>query len=90
MAINELVREQLPEGCKVFDNHAYDNSIIGVSSADEVIYDFDKMVEEFMADENVSRIEAIEWIEYNTLRAIPYIGSPSPIVMYRLEDTASE
>lgn len=26
--------------------------------------------------------EAIEWIEYNTIRALPYFGSDAPIIMY--------
>ena len=28
--------------------------------------------------------DAIEWIEYNTIRSLPYAGENAPIVMYRL------
>lgn len=29
--------------------------------------------------------EAVEWIEYNTMRALPYFGERAPIIMYPLE-----
>lgn len=28
--------------------------------------------------------EAIEWIDFNTLRALPYLGEGAPVVMYPL------
>ena len=32
-----------------------------------------------------SDIESIEWIEFNTLRALPYMGSDAPIIMYPID-----
>ena len=80
MAVNKEIRENLPEDCTVFDNHAYDNSIIGVSTDGRVVYDFDTMVQELMEDEGWTMEESIEWIEYNTIRALPYLGPNAPIV----------
>jgi hypothetical protein len=41
------------------------------------------MIEELMEDEGWSYEEAVEWLEYNTLRAIPYMASvgPAPIIV---------
>lgn len=75
------VRASLPTDAIVLDNHSYDNSIIGVTFDGRVIYDYDSMVEEFMMDEECTEEEAIEWIDYNTLRALPYIGGKAPIVV---------
>ena len=80
--INALIRKKLPQDALVFDNYAYDNSIIGVSLDGRVIYCFDMMVQELMMEENISEEEAIEWIEYNTLRSLPYAGDKAPIVVY--------
>ena len=33
----------------------------------------------------ISEEEAMEWIDYNTIRAIPYAGSGAPIIMFDLE-----
>lgn len=30
--------------------------------------------------------EAMEWVDYNTIRAIPYMGDKHPIIMYNAED----
>lgn len=49
------------------------------------MYDFEKMVEWLMETEGLSDIEAIEWIECNTIRALPYMGEGAPIIMYPLQ-----
>ena len=53
----------------LFDNHAYDKSIVGIDESGSVVYDLDSMVEELMEDEGWTYEEAVEWIDYNTLRA---------------------
>ena len=80
MAINETIRENLPTGSIILDNYAYDNSIIGVSTDGRVVYSYSKMIKELMDDEGLSEIDAMEWIDYNTVRAIPYFGEGAPII----------
>lgn len=65
-------------------NYSYDNALIGVSWDGRTIYDFEKMVDWLMEKEGWSDNEAIEWIEYNTIRGLPYMGEKAPIVMYPL------
>ena len=86
MSVNLDIRNKLPSDAIVFDNHAYDNSIIGTTFNGRAIYDFDKMVQELMNDEGWTEEEAIEWIEYNTIRAIPYGGEKRPMVVYTEEE----
>lgn len=66
-------------------NYSYDDALIGVTEDGRAVYDFDKMVEWLMNEEDWSEEESIEWIEFNTLRALPYIGDKAPIVIYPLE-----
>lgn len=80
MAVNYDLRALLPEEAVVFDNYAYDNSIIGVSTDGRVVYSYEKMIQELMSDEGLSEMEAIEWIDYNTIRVIPYGGEFAPII----------
>lgn len=84
MAVNLEIREQLPLGCVVLDNASYDNSIIGTTFDGRAIYDFNLMIEELSNDNEWGYEEAVEWIEYNTIRALPYMGSKAPIIMYEL------
>jgi hypothetical protein len=84
MSVNLQLRDELPEDAIVFDNMSYDGSIIGVTTDGRVVYDYDKMVEELMQDEDWSYEDAVEWIEYNTIRALPYAGENGPIIMYRI------
>jgi hypothetical protein len=84
MAVNLQLRAELPEDAIVFDNMSYDGSIVGVTTDGRVVYDYDKMVEELMQDEGWNYEDAVEWIEYNTIRALSYTGENGPIVMYRI------
>jgi hypothetical protein len=79
--VNLKIREQLPDGAIVFDNASYDNSIIGITFDGRAIYDFNLMVNEYAEENDCDEVEAIEWIEYNTMRALPYCGEKAPEVV---------
>ena len=87
MSVNLELRAELPEDAILFDNMSYDDSIVGVTADGNVVYDYDKMIEELMRDEGWSYEEAIDWIEYNTIggRFPPKdICGQAPIIMYRI------
>lgn len=69
----------------VFSDYGYGDALIGISDDNRAIYDYNKMVEWLVQNEGFEPSEAMEWIDYNTLRALPYIGSDAPIVMYPIE-----
>lgn len=74
------------EDVVIFENYSYDDALIGVTEDGRAVYDFDKMVAWLMETEGFTAEEAIEWIEYNTIRAMAYMGDDAPIIMYPLED----
>lgn len=80
----EKLLENGYQGIKYLTNPSYDTAIIGVSHDERVIYDFEKMVEWLIETENFTYDEAVEWIEYNTIRLLPYNGENAPIIMYPL------
>ena len=81
----EILLENGYEGVKFLTNFSYDTALIGVSEDNRAVYDFDKMVEWLVETKGFAYDEAIEWIDYNTIRALPYTGSDAPIIMYPLE-----
>lgn len=78
------------DGIKILEDHTFDNSVVGITEDGRAVYDYEKMVEEYMNDEKCSEIEAVEWLDYNTLRAIPYMGEGAPIVITHSKDTILE
>lgn len=74
------------EDVVIFENYSYDDALIGVTEDGRAVYDFDKMVRWLVETEGFTAEEAIEWIEYNTIRALGYMGEDAPIIMYPLED----
>lgn len=80
----DLLNELGYEDVVVFENPDYDSAIIGVSEGRRAVYDFDKMVKHLVDKDGMTDEEAIEFIEYNTIRALPYFAN-SPIIMYPIE-----
>ena len=80
----ELLVETGYEDAVVLENPDYDSAIIGVSESGRVIYDYDKMVEWLMETDGMSQEDAVEFIDYNTVRALPYTSSYGnrPIIVY--------
>ena len=39
------------------------------------------MIEDLMEEESIDFEDALEFIEYNTLRALPYMGDNAPIIL---------
>ena len=76
------MRERLDDGALVFDNPAYDNSIIGQTFDGRAIYDVDLMAEELAVDDEITIEEAMDFIDYNSIRSLPYAGEKAPVVVH--------
>lgn len=80
----DLLNEMGYEDAVILENPDYDSAIIGISEGGRVIYDYDKMVEWLVEKDGMTPEEAMEFIDYNTIRALPYFAN-SPIIMYPLQ-----
>lgn len=74
------------EDAIIFESPDYDEAIVGVTEDDRVVYAFDLMVEHLKNKCEINSDEAIEFINYNTIRALPYMGDQAPIIMYRIPE----
>lgn len=77
----DMLNEIGYENAIIFENPDYDEAIIGVSHDDRVVYSFEKMIKCLVDNDKMTEEEAIDFIEYNTIRAIPYFGPTAPIVL---------
>lgn len=68
----------------VFENPDYDSAIIGVSHDNRVIYDFELMIEFLIQTDDMDRDEAADFIYYNTIRSLGYMGDTAPIIAYSI------
>lgn len=58
-------------------------AIIGIAKDySHVVYSYDKLVEAYAVENNWTWEEAMEWVDYNTLRSLPYYGEKAPEVVY--------
>ena len=81
-AIVDQYGEETLENLCMFENPAFVNAIVGFDMHHKkVVYDYDKMVGCLMDEDGMSEEEAIEFIDYNTLRTVPYMKNAPIIVM---------
>lgn len=68
------------------ERKSYFPAIVGIDyNAERVVYSRDKLVECFVSSDGMTEEEAVEWVEYNIDRALPYWGEHAPIIMDDLE-----
>lgn len=71
------------EDAVVFESPDYVDAYIGLSDDGRAVYSYDRMIECLMTDDNMTYEEAVEFIDFNTIRALPYFASKGgPIVLY--------
>lgn len=69
----------------ILESPDYLSAIVGISDDARIIYDYEKMVKFLMISEGMDYEEAIEFIDFNTLGALPYMGEKRPIILNRIE-----
>lgn len=81
--VKELIADYEYEDVIIFSNPDYASAFIGISEDNRAVYDYDKMVEFLMDKDGMTDIEATEFIEYNTIRSLPYFEN-APIIIHKL------
>lgn len=79
----EILTELGFENSTVMDS-IYDAAITGFTTEGNIVYNYDKMINELMKADGMSREEAIEYVEFNAVRAIPYAPDPKPIIVMEI------
>ena len=83
MTSAEILEEYGYEDIVIFSDYSYDGALVGVSNDNRAIYDYGLMVEWLVAEEGFTEDDAVEWIDFNTIRALPYMRN-APIIMYAI------
>lgn len=81
--VEQLLLDNGLEGAVYFTNYDYASAIVGYSDDGRMIYDYDLMIESLMTEDDFTYEDAAEWIDYNTIRALPYMGEWAPIIMHK-------
>lgn len=86
MSKRDLIIDELDDGAVILEGEEFDEGIIGVTIDGRVVYDYDLLVEMLCSRDGMEPEEAAEFIDYNTIRALPYMGDMAPVIITRLEE----
>ena len=82
--LKDLLNELEYKDTVVLENPSYLNAIIGITDEGALCYSYEKMIECLIEEDKMEQEDATEFIDYNTIRALPYASSMGvrPIVVY--------
>ena len=84
MKNKDILMDQGFENFIIFENPDYDSAIIGITENNQVVYNYEKMIEYLMQEDDMGYEEAVDFISYNTIRSLSYAGEGAPIIMYSI------
>lgn len=70
----------------ILESPDYITAIVGISDDSRLVYSYNLMVEYLMVADGMPCDEAAEFIDYNTVRALPYMGVHAPVISYEITD----
>ena len=85
--INELVAEYGfdDDGVIIFENYDYASAFIGFTHDGRAVYNYELMLDYLIDEQGFIYEDAVEWIDYNTIRAIGY-NSKDPIILFPINN----
>lgn len=81
--IRDVLCELGYEDVLLFDSPDYDSAVVGVTTDGRAVYEYDLMIRDMVERNGCSYEEAMEFIDYNSVRAAEY-QADGPIVFYRV------
>lgn len=79
--LKDILCERGYEDAVVLESPDYLNAIVGVSDDGRVIYSYPKMLQHLVLNDGMTYEEAAEFVDYNTIGALPYMGEKKPIIL---------
>lgn len=78
--LRQVVEDLGYEDVRLFSEPDFADAFIGMSSDNRAVYSYPKMLG-CLINRGMDEEEAVEFIEFNTLRALPYYND-SPVVVF--------
>ena len=79
MTARERIENEGYEDVIIFDNPSYDDALIGVTKDNRAVYDYDKMIEWLVTNENMDYEEAADFVQWNDSF---YYGEGYPLIIF--------
>lgn len=83
MSVKEKLEDLGYDDVLTFEGYSYDTAFIGLSEDNRAIYEYELMID-FLVTNGMEMEEAIEWIDYSTVRTLSLMGKNAPIILHRI------
>ena len=83
--VTERMCEMGYEDAGIFVDPDYAKAIVGYTDDGRVVYSYEGICQCLMDDNDMEWEEAMEFVDYNVVRTVPYMGERAPIIIYSFE-----
>lgn len=83
-----LLSRLLPDAVVLEPSHL-DSAIIGEVQG-RLVYDYEGLAQSYLSENGGTYEEWLEFVDFNTLRALPYLGETAPLVVTSAEEAFEE
>lgn len=83
--LKEYLMEQCFADTVVLECPSYISAVVGISTDGRLIYSRDLMVRYLCKQQGMTELDAEEFIDFNTVGALPNMGEKAPIIMEGFE-----
>ena len=84
--LRELLLEQGHEDTILLEGDEFADGVLGVTEDGHLVYGYNEIIDSLMKAWDCPEQEAIDWLEYNTIRSIAYMrtAGKEPIIVLSL------
>lgn len=83
MSVVDKILDMGFEDVIIFEAPSYDTAFVGVTNSNQAVYDYNKMIEYLVDNDDMTSEEAADFISYNSSY---YYGEDYPLIIYTYED----
>lgn len=80
----ETVLNLIEDDVTFFEPEEYFEAVIGLTTDGRLVYSREKIIGILMDVNGMTNEEAEEWVEFNMVRTLPYMGEKHPEILYEL------
>ncbi len=84
MRVEEVLLEYGCDDAVYLTEECYDEALAGITCDGRAVYDYEAMVECLMKCDGITYEEAADYIDFNVIRSLPYMGEKAPVIMYQV------
>lgn len=88
MIADMVTDEEELDNIIVLEGDEFADGAIGITESNELVYSYSRLVKSLSEKTDMTEVDAMEWLDYNTIRSLPYMERHGnvPIIIHEFKE----